>query len=165
MSQVKDARSGSGKKETLVEEGTTFRGSIDSDCHIVVNGCLEGEISGPALHVSSTGRVSGTVKVREILSEGILEGEFEADVVCLSGKVKDKTVIRARSLDVKIAASQGGMELVFGECQLDIGDVPSKQTALSEARSLSPRGTPASVPTAGTADGKKDSLDDDLVAN
>jgi cytoskeletal protein CcmA (bactofilin family) len=156
MSQVKDARAG--KKETVVEEGTTFRGSINSDCHIVVNGTLEGELSGPALHVSSTGRVSGTVKVREMLSEGVLEGEFEADIVCLSGKIKDKTVIRARSLDVKVTSSSGGIEMVFGECQLEVGEVTPKQTALAEARSAALRGN----------DAKKDTGDDNekpLVAN
>jgi hypothetical protein len=123
------------QKQTLVEEGTQFKGSIDSDCRVVVNGRLVGEVTGPALHVSSTGEVSGKVRVRELHSEGVLEGEFEAETACLSGVVKDKTVIRAASLDVRLKPTQGALELVFGECEIDVGDVPSKEEALAAATS------------------------------
>lgn len=142
-----------GKKETLIEEGTTLKGAIDSDCSIVVKGGLEGEISGPALHVSSTGFVSGTVSVGEIHSEGELSGEFEADTVQLSGRVKDKTVIRARSLDVKLAPDKGKMELVFGECELDVGEVAAKEEAVSAA-SAADDAAPAKAAEAGAKAGE-----------
>src|SRR5688572_25798029 len=87
-------------KQTTVEEGTRFKGAFASDCPIVVRGRIEGEISGPSLTVSATGSVSGTVKVKELRSEGELSGEYDAEVVRLSGTVKDNTVIRARSLEV-----------------------------------------------------------------
>jgi cytoskeletal protein CcmA (bactofilin family) len=137
MSDVKASR-----KETTIEEGTTFRGSISSDCGIVVHGGLEGEIKGPSLRVSPAGFVSGKVTVGELHSEGELSGEFDAEVVRLSGRVKDKTVIRARSIDVQLKPADGKLEVVFGECALEVGEVHSKEDAVSAAKQ-SPAGDAA----------------------
>jgi cytoskeletal protein CcmA (bactofilin family) len=121
------------RKETLIEEGTLFKGSLASDCPIVVRGRIEGDISAPSMMVSKTGAVSGTVKVKELRSEGELAGEYDADAVYLSGTVKDKTVLRARSLEVKLSPEKGRMQVVFGECELAVGDAPAKEAAIAEA--------------------------------
>lgn len=123
---------GQGCKETLIEAGTSFKGSFASDCPIVVKGRIEGDLSGPSLTVSSTGSVSGTVKVKELRSEGELSGEYDAEVVQLSGTVKDNTVIRAKHLEVKLNPERGRLQVVFGECELEVGDVPSKDESLAE---------------------------------
>lgn len=123
-----------GGKRTLVEEGTQFKGSLSSSCPIVVKGKVDGDISAPSLQVSSTGSVHGKVKVGEIESQGELSGEFDADVIQLSGTVRDKTVVRAKSLEVKLAPVTGKMQVVFGECVLDVGEMPSKETAVSSSR-------------------------------
>jgi hypothetical protein len=75
--------------------------------------------------------VHGKVKVGQIESQGELSGEFDADVIQLSGTVKDKTVVRAKSLEVKLAPVTGKMQVVFGECVIDVGDMPSKEAAVS----------------------------------
>lgn len=124
---------GSGGRQTLIEAGTAFRGSFSSDCPIVVKGRIEGEISGPSLTVSATGSVSGTVKVQELRSEGELSGEYDAELVELSGTVKDNTVIRAKSLEIRLTPERGRMQVVFGECELAVGDVPTEKAAVSEA--------------------------------
>jgi cytoskeletal protein CcmA (bactofilin family) len=121
-------------KRTLVEEGTQFKGSLSSSCPIVVKGKIDGDVSAPSLQVSSTGSVHGKVKVGEMESQGELSGEFDADVVQLSGTVRDKTVVRAKSLEVKLAPATGKMQVVFGECVLDVGDMPSKEAAVSSSR-------------------------------
>jgi cytoskeletal protein CcmA (bactofilin family) len=136
------------EKKTLVEDGTHFKGSLTSTVPIVVRGRIEGEVKAPSLRISETGAVHGRVTVEEIVSEGELSGEFDANLVQLSGVVKDKTIVRARSLQVKLVAS-GIMEAVFGECLLDVGDLPDKQAAInsslsdvrggSRAASLAPR--------------------------
>ena len=90
-------------RKTLVEEGTQFKGSMSSDCPIEVKGRIEGDLAAPSLQVSPSGAVHGRVKVGEIKSQGELAGEFDADTVQLSGSVKDNTVIRAKSLEVKLA--------------------------------------------------------------
>jgi cytoskeletal protein CcmA (bactofilin family) len=118
-------------RRTLVEEGTQFKGSLSSSCPIVVKGRIDGDVSAPSLQVSSTGSVHGKVKVGEMESQGELAGEFDADVVQLSGTVRDKTVVRAKSLEVKLAPTTGKMQVVFGECVLDVGDMPSKEAAVS----------------------------------
>jgi cytoskeletal protein CcmA (bactofilin family) len=131
-------RSGGGEsaerpRQTLVEEGTTFKGVMTSSCPIVVRGAVEGEVAGPSLHVSASGTVAGRVNVEALHSEGVLSGEFDADTVQLSGQVKDATVIRARSIEVKLAPEQGKMQLVFGEVALEVGDVIAKEDAVAEA--------------------------------
>ncbi len=120
-------------RKTLVEEGTHFKGSMSSDCPIEVKGRIEGDLSAPALSVSASGAVHGKVKVGDIRSEGELAGEFDADTVQLSGTVKDNTVIRARSLEVKLVPPTGKMQVIFGECQLEVGgEQPGKETAASK---------------------------------
>lgn len=125
----------SDNKQTLIEAGTAFKGSLSSDCPIVVRGRVEGELAGPSLTVSSTGSVSGNVKVDELHSDGELSGEYDANVVKLAGTVKNNTVIRAKKLEVKLSPEKGKMEVVFGECELDVGDMPSKEDAVAAAES------------------------------
>jgi cytoskeletal protein CcmA (bactofilin family) len=121
-----DSKDATHDRKTLVEEGTHFKGSLASNCLIEVRGQIEGDVSAPALSVSASGAVRGRVKVGEMRSEGELAGEFDADVVQLSGTVKDNTVIRAKSLEVKLASPSGKMQVIFGECELEIGkDQPS----------------------------------------
>jgi cytoskeletal protein CcmA (bactofilin family) len=117
------------QKQTLVEEGTKFKGSLSSSCPIVVRGRIEGDVEAPSLTVSGSGAVHGKVKVGEMRSQGELAGEFDADIVQLSGTVKDNTVIRAKSLEVKLTPPNGKMQVIFGEVQLDVGDInASKET-------------------------------------
>lgn len=114
-------KDGTQRKKTLVEEGTQFKGSLSSECPIEVKGRIEGDLSAPALAVSASGAVHGHVKVGEMRSEGELAGEFDADTVQLSGKIRDNTVIRARSLEVKLSQPGGKMQVIFGECELEVG--------------------------------------------
>jgi cytoskeletal protein CcmA (bactofilin family) len=119
-------------KHTLIEEGTEFKGSLSSKCPIVVVGKIEGDVAGPVIHIASSGVVAGKVKVKELRSDGELAGEVEAEDVKIAGTVRDKTVIRARSLEVTLSHKKG-MEVVFGECELAIGDEPDKEAAIAAA--------------------------------
>ncbi len=136
-----------GERKTLVEEGTQFKGSLTSNCPVIVRGCVEGDVQAPSLVVSATGAVHGKVKVDEMRSQGELAGEFDADLVQLSGTVKDSTVIRAKSLEVKLSPASGKMQVVFGDCTLDVGDPTTKATDGAEAKpSAAP--APAAPPPA-----------------
>lgn len=128
------------RRRTLVEEGTNFKGSLSSDCPIEVKGRVEGDLTAPALSVSASGAVHGHVKVGEMRSEGELAGEFDADVVQLSGTVKDNTVIRAKSLEVKLAPANGSkMQVIFGECELEVGsDQAQKKEGAFKPASIRP---------------------------
>jgi cytoskeletal protein CcmA (bactofilin family) len=116
-------------KKTLVEEGTQFKGALSSKCPIEVRGRVEGEVTAPSLSVSGTGSVQGKVKVDELTSEGEIAGEFDASVVRLSGVVKDNTVLRAKSLSVALSSDKGKMQVMFGECALEVGDMPTREAA------------------------------------
>lgn len=122
---MSDAKHAGGPK-TLVEEGTQFKGSLSSKCPIEVKGRIEGDLNAPSLTVSASGAVHGKIKVGELTSEGEIAGEFDADFVRLSGTVKDNTVVRAKSLEVKLAPPEGKMQVIFGECALEIGDMPTR---------------------------------------
>jgi cytoskeletal protein CcmA (bactofilin family) len=122
-------------KKTLIEEGTEFKGTLTSTCAIVVMGRVEGELKGPSVEVTETGVLSGKARVTELRSRGELSGEFDAEVVELSGRVRDKTVIRAKSLEVSLQRAEGGIEMVFGDCELAVGEAPDKARAVREATS------------------------------
>jgi cytoskeletal protein CcmA (bactofilin family) len=128
MAEAKNGRPAA-ERQTLIEEGTEFKGTLSSNCPIVIKGRLEGQVSGPSLHVSASGSISGTVEVGTIDSEGELAGQYTAQVVRLSGRVKDKTVIRAQSLEIKLAGAKGALEVTFGECDLEVGDVDADERA------------------------------------
>lgn len=117
------------EKRTLVEEGTTFKGSLTSTCPILVKGTINGDIEAPSLTVAASGAVSGKVKAGELKSDGELSGEFDVDKVQLSGSVKDNTVLRAKSLEVKLAVTGSKMQVIFGECALEVGDAPTLNKA------------------------------------
>jgi len=128
-------------KRTLVEEGTAVTGSMASSCPIVVMGKIDGEVSGPSMEIAESGVVSGKIKVTEFSSRGEVAGELQADTVQLAGKVRDDTVIRAKSLEV---ISTAGATLQFGECELSIGDEPDKRRAIEEVTGAR-KGTPAAA--------------------
>jgi hypothetical protein len=116
-----------GDKQTLIEQGTEFTGTMKSTCPVVVNGRVEGELTAPELDVTTTGVVQGNIKADRLSSRGKLSGNIDAGDLFLSGAVGSKTVIKAKNLEVKLAPDQGRMELTFGECTLDVGDEPTKE--------------------------------------
>jgi cytoskeletal protein CcmA (bactofilin family) len=132
-------------KHTLIEEGTEFKGSLSSKCPIVVVGKIEGDVTGPMIHIAASGVVAGKVVVKQLRSEGELAGEVEAEVVHIAGTVRDKTRIRARSLEVTLK-TQNGMEVIFGECELAVGDEPEKQAAIAAATASAEPAEPAISP-------------------
>ena len=133
-------------KRTLIEEGTELKGTLTSSCPVVVLGRLEGEMTGPSVDVAESGVLTGRAKVTTLRSRGELAGEFDAETVELSGRVRDKTIIRAQSLEVKLERTDGRLEVMFGECELAVGEAPDKAAAIREATSAAraPRRPPRS---------------------
>lgn len=160
-------------KQTLVEEGTELKGTLKSSCQVVVNGKIDGQIEAPALTVTTTGTVLGTVRAQKLRSEGTLAGDIDADDVYLSGTVKSNTMIRAKKLEVKLGTERGKLEVSFGECMVEVGEDPAHaaeqkpvaalatvaSTALASPLSETPRWSePAAPPEAAmSADSKDDS--------
>jgi len=135
-------------KQTTVEEGTQLKGTLQSSCPVLVRGVVEGDLSAPSVIVSTTGAVVGNVKAECIRSEGVLAGHVDAQDVYLSGSVRSDTVIRAKTLEVKLQRSQGEkLQVTFGECILDVGDDPRAE-ASRDARPAAAAAvaTPAAAP-------------------
>lgn len=128
------------EKRTLVEEGTTFKGSMTSTCPVLVKGGIEGDMQAPSLTVAASGTVSGKVKAGELKSDGSIAGEFDVDKIQLSGSVKDNTIIRAKSLEVKLSSTAGKMQVVFGETELEIGEQPTREKPAAKTEEKSENG-------------------------
>lgn len=120
-------------KKTLIEDGTELKGTLTSTCPIVVMGRVDGEMTGPSVEVTESGMLCGKAKVTELRSRGELAGEFDAQVVELSGRVRDKTVIRAQSMEVSLKRDGARIEVTFGDCELAVGDAPDKAKAIAGA--------------------------------
>jgi len=115
-------------KQTIIESGTEFDGSLKSQCAVVLSGSLKGQVSAPALTVTPSGSVNGQVKVSQLKAQGAVSGEIEAEAVELSGRVSDQTVIRAKTLEVMLTQPTGGLQVTFGNCELHVGDKPVART-------------------------------------
>ena len=112
-------------KQTLVEEGTEFKGTLKSSCAVVVNGTIDGEVDAPEITITRSGAVLGAIKAKKVKSLGTLSGNVDAGDVFLSGSVRSNTVIKAKSLEVKLGSSEKGqLEVTFGECNLEVGEAP-----------------------------------------
>ena len=109
-------------KQTVIENGTEFDGTMKSDCPISLSGKLKGQVAAPALTVTPSGSVHGKVKVSQLKAQGEVSGEIEAESVELSGRVSDQTVIRAKTLEVMLTQAQGGLQVTFGNCELQVGE-------------------------------------------
>ncbi|MBI4851527.1 MAG: polymer-forming cytoskeletal protein [Acidobacteria bacterium] len=109
-------------KQTILEDGTEFDGSVKSKCPITVSGKLKGEVSAPSLTITSSGSVHGQVRVSHLKSQGELSGEIDAENVELAGKVNDQTTIRATSLEVTLNQPGNKLQVTFGNCELQVGD-------------------------------------------
>ncbi|MBL4683862.1 MAG: polymer-forming cytoskeletal protein [Nannocystaceae bacterium] len=115
------------EKQTLVEEGTEFSGTLRATCKVVVRGEVKGELEAPAVEIADTGSVTGTLRAKTVRSLGTLAGVVEVDDIFVAGKVLSETVIRAKTLEVKLAAQEGHLELTFGDCVLEVGEMPGDQ--------------------------------------
>lgn len=111
-------------KRTIIENGTEIDGAIKSERSIVLSGSVKGQITAPSLEVTQDGKVNGTIKVSKFSCKGEVGGEVFAEAVELSGRVCDSTVIRSKTLDVKLAQNEGAVEVTFGNCELQVGDLP-----------------------------------------
>lgn len=135
-------------KQTILEDGTEFDGSIRSKCPIIVSGKMKGEVSAPSLTITKSGSVHGLVKVSQLKSQGEIAGEIDAESVELSGRVNDQTTIRAATLEVTLNQTSGKLQVTFGNCDLQVGDRAAKPTAdaaASDTKSPKPEPAPAAA--------------------
>jgi cytoskeletal protein CcmA (bactofilin family) len=138
------------EKRTVVEEGTELKGNMESACPVVVHGRIKGDVQAPALTVSTTGTVEGTAKVGTIRCEGELAGEFDADHVELSGTVRDNTVIRATTIELKLSGKTGKKQIIFADSEEQDAEQPVEKAGAKPAE--------ASAEKAAESERKEDAL-------
>ena len=107
-------------KQTVIQDGTEVEGTIRSTRAVVVHGAVAGGVQAPELTVTASGAVRGKVRVEQLVAEGEVSGEIDAESVEISGRVGDRTVIQAESLEVRMSRTDG-VQVTFGECELRVG--------------------------------------------
>lgn len=118
-------------KQTLVEAGTEFTGTVKSSCPVVVHGTLEGDIDAPTLSIATTGTVHGNIRAESLRSFGTLAGTVDAGEVYVSGVVRSKTVIRARRLELQLGSSEKSQIEVTVKTSVELNALPSSPEASS----------------------------------
>jgi len=92
-----------------------------------VSGVVDGEFSGPCLVVTDSGSIHGKVRADELHSSGEIAGDIDVGVLQLSGRVRDNTAIRTKSLEVKLdSAGNDRLRLIFGTATLEVGAEPAE---------------------------------------
>jgi cytoskeletal protein CcmA (bactofilin family) len=130
-------------RTTVVEQGTRIEGSVFSSCPVVVLGTVDGNVNGPSVEVADGGAINGKVVAKALRSWGQLAGHFEAEDMELAGRVMDQTVIRARALQISVGKGLPGM--VFGACEVEVGEAPDKVRAVSDKRGQSTKNAAAAA--------------------
>jgi hypothetical protein len=100
------------------------------------------------VHVTESGVVAGRIKVSELRSSGEIAGEIDADEVHLSGRVRDKTIVRAKRIEVNLAPADGSGGVLFGDCDLEVGEAPDKQAIVAAAAGARAASPPQATPVA-----------------
>lgn len=89
------------KELTKVSQGTSFTGDVVSECNLVIDGEINGNIlSRASVTIGPKGKVEGKIAASKIVISGFFKGELEGDTVELSSTsnvigdiVSDKLVI------------------------------------------------------------------------
>jgi cytoskeletal protein CcmA (bactofilin family) len=155
-------KSGNGRapdgRASVIDQGAVFKGTITATSTVIVRGVLEGEITGPGLEVDASGVVVGHAKVTKLRASGELEGTYEAEQAEVYGRLRDGVLIRADSLTVANSEEDTSTHVFFGECELEIGPLPSQEQAVSEALALAAASVAAPAPLA-SASGAPSGMD------
>jgi cytoskeletal protein CcmA (bactofilin family) len=96
----------SGRIETIVGEGTEFKGELSAGNAVRIDGCLEGDVRADCVIVGENGRISGNIRAREVIVGGKVEGNIEASVFA---ELKTKAVVRGEIRALRLVVSEGAV--------------------------------------------------------
>lgn len=73
------------KELTKVSQGTSFTGDVVSECNLLIDGEINGNIlSRASVTIGPKGKVEGKIAASKIVISGFFKGELEGDTVELS---------------------------------------------------------------------------------
>ncbi|TXD32702.1 polymer-forming cytoskeletal protein, partial [Lujinxingia vulgaris] len=132
---------------TIIGAQTQVSGRVSGDADLRVEGRVDGTIElSETLTIAQGGVVTGTVKARQVVIEGVLDGEVSAEErVVLSATARAVANILAPLVEMADGAQLRG--------ELNIGvDAEAPTAARTPARTSQPtRSAPASTATASAA--------------
>ena len=67
---------------SLIGKGTTFKGEITTEVDLNINGIFEGNINSSSdVYIGEEGKINGKVNSKSLFTNGLIEGEIEAERV------------------------------------------------------------------------------------
>jgi len=93
-----------GSLETLIGQDSLIRGEIISKGVVRLDGSLEGSIRADYLILGKTGTVKGEMSAREIVVDGTVEGNIQAEEMV---EVKPDGVVQGDIHTVKLVITEG----------------------------------------------------------
>jgi cytoskeletal protein CcmA (bactofilin family) len=104
------------KSTTIIAQGTIFKGNIDSNDSLRIDGEITGDIETPGkVIVGTTGKIIGNIIGNDVMVSGMVKGDIHAsNGLFLKSGSKVEGNIAARILSVE-------QDAIFkGSCQMDI---------------------------------------------
>lgn len=110
---------------TTIANGSAIKGSIKSQCNVVIDGHMEGDVEAPLVRISASGTLIGNVSANSIESFGSISGEMHASKFVLNGRIEKDSKIIADSIEFSDAEADQSVGITLGECEIYVGEIPS----------------------------------------
>jgi cytoskeletal protein CcmA (bactofilin family) len=93
---------------TIISEGLTVTGNLDSDGEVQVDGLVQGDIKSLRLSIGQNGRIVGAVQAERVLIRGRIDGQIRAQEVTLTRTAQVKGDIHHETLTIEPGATIDG---------------------------------------------------------
>lgn len=112
---------------TIIAQGTKIKGEINTDCHLHIDGELEGSIrSKSTVMIGKSGFVNGEVYANKLIVSGKLKGSTESESVEIASLGRFEGVITSTELVIEKKGVFIGESKIKGQTPLASKNAPSK---------------------------------------
>ncbi len=94
------------KLQTIIGEGSEFKGEVNVKETIRIDGFLEGDVRADWVIVGETGKIVGNIDSRGTVVGGTVEGNIDADEIV---ELKHKSRVFGEIRTAKLAVSEGAV--------------------------------------------------------
>ena len=93
---------------TIISNGLTVSGNLDSDGEVQIDGIVEGDIKSVRLSIGQNGKIVGSVQAERVLVRGRINGQIRAQEVTLTRTAQVKGDIHHETLSIEPGAKIDG---------------------------------------------------------
>ena len=121
---------------TIISEGLTGTGNLDSDGEVQVDGLIQGDIKCLRLSIGQNGKIVGAVQAERVLIRGCIDGQIRAQEVTLTRTAQVKGDIHHETLSIEPGAK------IDGHCRrlnaVDDGEATNLNLVVSDGKTTVP---------------------------